>query len=138
MSEPLPHDQVYVRLGISVIHGIGVFAIHPIAAGTNVFATDNAPIRWVGASVLEDASLSELQRSFYHDFTIRRGQELGCPSNFNLLTVGWYVNEPKAGDEPNLRPTPSFDLIAARDIAPGEELTITYASFEPNEVDSTV
>ena len=60
---------------------------------------------------------------------IRRGDELGCPSNFNLLTVGWYLNEPAAGEEPNMVPTPTSELLAARYIAEGEELTVRYAAF---------
>jgi SET domain-containing protein len=130
MSKPLPHDRVHVRLGKSRIHGIGVFACKAIEAGTNVFAADQRPISWVPASLLQDPSLEEFQRSFYRDFAIRRGQELGCPSNFNLLTVAWYVNEPGLGEEPNLGCTPQFELIALRDIAPGEELTIRYSFFQ--------
>ena len=126
---PLPHEGVMVRLGRSEIHGIGVFAIQPIRAGTNVFAADQAEIQWVPATLLEDPALDESQRALYRDFAIRSGDLLGCPSNFTLLTVGWYVNEPRAGDEPNLTPSEDFDLIAARDIEAGEELTIRYSAF---------
>lgn len=128
MSER-PHDGVLARLGVSGIHGIGVFAACPIAAGANVFPADDAEIVWVPASLLDDPRLSDFERSLYRDFAIRRGDELGCPANFSLLTVGWYVNEPRGSDPPNLRPTPGFDLVAARDIAMGEELTVLYASF---------
>jgi SET domain-containing protein len=129
MSEPLPHAGVHVRLARSEIHGIGVFACEHIKSGTNIFAADQRDIRWVPAQVLDDPSLNAFQRTLYHDFTIRRGQELGCPVNFNLLTVGWYVNEPPLGQEANLTSTPEFELVAGRDIAAGEELTIRYASF---------
>jgi hypothetical protein len=106
-----------------------VFACEHIASGTNIFAADQSEICWVPAHVVDDPSLNAFQRSLYHDFAIRRSQELGCPANFNLLTVGWYVNEPARGQEPNLISTPEFNLVAARDIACGEELTIRYASF---------
>lgn len=129
MSKSLPHHQVIVRLGVSPIHGIGVFAQQPIAAGTNAFPNDVREIMWVSRSLLTDQSLLPFQRRFYEDFAIRRGDELGCPANFNLLTAGWYVNEPADGLEPNLAPSESFDLIAARDIEPGEELTVRYAAF---------
>jgi SET domain-containing protein len=135
MSEPLPHDQVYVRLGKSEIHGIGVFACAVIDAGTNVFAADQSPISWVPAAVLQDPSLDDFQRAFYDDFAIRRGDQLGCPSNFNLLSVGWYVNEPRLGEEPNLTSTSDFELIALREIRAGEELTIRYSSFQAAEGD---
>jgi hypothetical protein len=130
MPSRMPHDGVLVRLGRSDIHGIGVFACTRIEAGTNVFETDQRPIAWVPSSVLEDPSLPEWQRAFYRDFSIRRGSELGCPANFNLLTVGWYVNEPKPGEEANLTSTSSYELLALRDIEAGEELTILYSDFE--------
>jgi hypothetical protein len=129
MTKPLPHDGVFVRLGISKIHGIGVFAEQPIRAGTDVFANDDREISWVSSSVLQDPSAGRFQRLLYEDFAIRRGNELGCPANFNLLTVGWYVNEPAPGHQPNLTATANFSLIALRDIAAGEELTIRYADF---------
>ncbi len=127
--QPPPHEGVLGRLGVSGIHGVGVFAACTIAAGTNVFPADDAEIVWVPLALLDDPSLSNFERSLYEDFAIRRGGELGCPSNFSLLTVGWYVNEPRAGEQPNLKPTPAFDLVATRHIAKGEELTVDYASF---------
>jgi hypothetical protein len=129
MLQTLPHQGVHVRLGVSAIHGIGVFACAPIKAGTNVFANDDREISWVTSSLLEDPSLEDFQRSLYHDFAIRGGDELGCPSNFNLLSVGWYVNEPPPGDLPNLTSTDDYDLVAIRDIESGEELTVHYSSY---------
>ncbi len=41
MSEPLPPDDVHVRLGVSAIHGIGVFAGEIIAVGSNFPANFN-------------------------------------------------------------------------------------------------
>jgi hypothetical protein len=130
VSDTLPHKHVLVRLAPSDIHGVGVFACEPIPAGTNVFWTDQREITWVDASLIDDPLLNDFQRSLYRDFAIRRDGELGCPSNFNLLTVGWYVNEPGPGDQANVTCTPEFDLIATRYIAPGEELTLDYGSFK--------
>ena len=120
---------MFARLGVSTIDGLGVFAAGPIAAGTNVVPGDGAEIVWVPNAVLDDPTLSDFERSLYRDFAIRRGDELGCPANFSLLTVGWYVNEPLPGEPPNLEPTDVFDLVAARDIEEGEELTVLYSSF---------
>ena len=126
----LPHDGVRTRLAPSPIHGVGVFAIEPIAAGTSVFANDHRPIHWVRAEETAASRPTPPQRALYDAFAIRRGDELGCPANFNLLTVGGYCNEPAPGEEPNLRPSPAYDLIAARDIAAGEELTVRYADYQ--------
>jgi methylase of polypeptide subunit release factors len=129
MHRPLPHEGVFARLAPSSIHGIGVFAQQRIEAGTNVFANDRREIDWVPAAVLEDGAIPPRRRQFYADFAIRRGTELGCPDNFNLLTVGWYLNEPLAGEQPNIVATADFDLVAMRDIEAWEELTVDYSSF---------
>lgn len=129
MATKLPHEDVWVRLGISAIAGIGVFAIRPIPAGTSIFANDGVPLMWVSKAELERARPTEAELRLYHDFGIDRGDRIGCPANFNNLTPGWYLNEPPPGSEANVRTDERLDFRACRDIAEGEELTIDYASF---------
>ena len=125
----LPHQGVYARLGLSAIHGIGVFAIRQIPQGTNIFANDQVEMVWVDKAALAAAGLSPAERSFYEDFGIQRGDRIGCPVNFNNLTPGWYLNEPAPGEEANVASDASFNFTAARDIEEGEELTIRYLDF---------
>lgn len=129
MTLPLPHVGVFVRLGVSAIHGVGVFAGEPIATGDQIFANDRRPIRWTSAAEVEALDLTPFQRAFYRDFAVKRDGMLGTPESFDLLSVGWYVNEPAAGSEPNLRPASDLTFVAARDIDEGEELTIRYSDF---------
>ncbi|HEX8125856.1 MAG TPA: SET domain-containing protein [Allosphingosinicella sp.] len=129
MASRLPHEGVYVRLGLSAVHGIGVFAVRPIPAGTDIFANDLVPMVWVGKAELEASNLTSAERAFYHDFGINRGDRIGCPANFHNLTPGWYLNEPAPGDRSNVESTDRLGFIARRDIAEGEELTIDYESF---------
>ena len=133
MTLPLPHDGVVVRLGVSAINGIGVFAGEPIRAGTIIFANDRRPIRWTPAGQIDTLDLTSFQRAFYRDFAVRRDGMLGTPESFDLLSVGWYVNEPEAGSEANLRPADDLTFVAARDIAAGEELTIRYDDFASSD-----
>ncbi|HEY0130177.1 MAG TPA: SET domain-containing protein [Allosphingosinicella sp.] len=125
----LPHEGVYVRLGLSPVHGIGVFAIRPIPEGTDIFANDGVPLVWVSKAELERADLTPAERALYHDFGINRGESIGCPANFHNLTPGWYLNEPAPGAEANVESTDRLGFIARRDIAEGEELCIDYAGF---------
>lgn len=125
----LPHQDVRTRLAPSPIAGIGVFAQQFIGAGTELFPNDQREIFWVKAEDLEQAALQDWQRAFYDDFAIRRGDLLGCPESFDLLSPGWYLNQPAAGQQANVRSTADYRMIAARDIQPGEELTVEYASF---------
>ena len=98
-----------------------------------MFANDRRAIHRINESAIDLKRLTPFQRALYDDFAIRRDGELGCPENFNLLSVGWYVNEPAAGHAPNLYASETYDLIAARDIAEGEELTVTYSTFSEAE-----
>ena len=131
--QSLPHEQVFARLGVSNIAGIGVFAIRAIPAGTNIFGNDQRSINWVDAAVLDDFPDTSAEKSLYDDFGVRRGDRIGCPTNFNLLTVGWYLNEPPEGQSANVRMTEDFQMIAVREIAEGEELTILYDSFSKSD-----
>jgi len=129
MTAELPHDRVWARLGVSTRHGVGVFAIAPIPRGTDVFASDEGEIIWVQAAEADALPDGSEQKRLYRDFAVRRGSVLGCPVNFNMLSVGWYVNEPLAGEQANLSVADDLAMVAVRDIAAGEELTVTYATF---------
>ena len=124
-----PHEDVYVRLGVSPIHGIGVFAIRVIPAGTNIFANDLVELKWIERAALEAVSMLPAERDFYEAFGISRGAMIGCPVNFHNLTPGWYCNEPAAGTEPNVLVDGELNFFARDDLAEGEELTVRYASF---------
>jgi hypothetical protein len=121
----LPHDNVYTRLGVSKIHGVGVFAICDIPKGTNIFSNDECEMVWVDEADIGNID-SELKR-LYDDFCVIKNGKYGCPKNFNMLTVGWYLNESK--DNPNVLCTDDYDFIALRNIKKGEEITIDYSKY---------
>lgn len=124
----LPHEDAFTRLGVSQISGVGVFAIRRIPMNTDLFPNDPLGIRWIdGAEIV--AITEPSLRALYDDFAIRRDGKLGCPANFNSMTVGWYLNEAPNGEQPNVRVDADLRFIATRDIAAGEELTIRYATF---------
>ncbi|MBC9033899.1 SET domain-containing protein [Sphingomonas sp. JC676] len=124
-----PHDLVWARLGASSRHGVGVFAIMFIPKGTDIFANDQQEMVWIEADALDTLPAESEQKRLYQDFAVRRGTLLGCPINFNLLTVGWYLNEPDPGEEANVAVGDGLAMTAVRDIAAGEELTIRYSTF---------
>lgn len=128
-SPELPHERVLTRLGLSTIDGVGVFAIVAIAAGTELFPHDDAKICWIDADRVDEAEPGEEHRALYRDFAIRRDGQLGCPASFDMLTPGWYVNQPVNGDPPNIRASDNYCLFAVRDIEVGEELTVDYEAF---------
>lgn len=119
-----PHESVYTRIKPSRLHGVGVFAIQRIPKGARIFAGDDEGFHWIPRHSL--GRLSAETRRLYDDFAVIREDRYGCPRNFNLMTVSWYLNESR---KPNVRCDANYDFFATTEIRPGEELTVDYASY---------
>jgi hypothetical protein len=135
MEKDLPHCNVYARLGISKISGvkgIGVFAIKDIPQGTNIFYGDDQKMVWIRKDEIKNTE-TEIKQ-LYDDFCIIKNNQFGCPKNFNVLTVGWYLNN---SNDPNVEIREGDNFYAMRDIKKGEELTSNYDSYsdESNRFD---
>lgn len=124
---PLPDTATFTRLQRSPIHGVGVFAIRPIAKDTNIFGDDQSEMIWIEA--MRILNKSEAVKRLYRDFCVLDNGNFGCPMGFNNLTVSWYINEPLKGEEPNVVSGGDYDFFAARDISEGEELTVDYSTY---------
>ena len=120
----LPHHNVYARLGCSKVHGIGVFAIKSIKKGTLVCQGDEEALVWIPKS--EIRKIRGEHRKLYQDFCVFKGNMVGCPRNFNTLTVAWYFNH---SPHPNVGCNENYDFVALRDIKKGEELTADYNAY---------
>ncbi|MDO8264957.1 MAG: SET domain-containing protein [Candidatus Parcubacteria bacterium] len=120
----MPHEGVFTRLGSSKIHGVGVFAIKDIKEGTYIFLKNNEEMTWVEEKKIE--KLPKETYKLYKDFCVFKGGMVGCPKNFNLLTVEWYLNNSKT---PNCGCDKNYNFFALRDIKRGEELTIDYKNY---------
>jgi hypothetical protein len=126
-----PHYKVYTRLGCSSIHGVGVFAIKNIPKGADIFYGDEEQsLVKIKKEEVEKIGDPEI-RKLYLDFCIIKDGVYKCPPNFNQMTVGWYLNEPREGEKPNVGCHVKRDYIfyALRNIQEGEELTVDYSTF---------
>jgi len=125
-----PHDGVYTRLRVSRVGGagIGVFAVIDIPQGTDVFGADDAETVFINKE--ETVALTPEIRKLYHDFCVLKSNRYECPSNFNSLTVSWYLN---TSESPNVEPDSNLRFKAIRDIKAGEELFANYAEYSENE-----
>jgi SET domain-containing protein len=127
-----PHTDVYCRIGVSKIHGVGVFAIVPIKNGTVIFSGKEPPTHAVPKEIVD--SLPKNVQRLYHDFSVFNGTDYICPDDLGELSVGWFFND--ADDKANVECKPfrsrtdGFNFVAARDIEEGEELTMNYNAYE--------
>jgi len=128
-NKKFPHSNVYTRLAPSKINGIGIFAICDIPKGTNIFSNDENGMVFIDKSEIEN--LNPEIRKLYADFCVIKNGRYGCPKNFNMLTVGWYINESKKN--PNVHCTDKYDFVASMDIKKGEELFSDYSTY--NEIE---
>jgi hypothetical protein len=121
-----PHNQVFTRLGVSKIHGIGVFAIRKIKKGQSIFPNDQDEGIWIKK---EEVPKTKQIRKLYADFGVLQNGRYLCPLNFNRLRPSWYLNH---SNKPNVRWKPGFDFVAVRHIRAGEELTVDYFTYSEN------
>ena len=125
-----PHYKVYTRLKPSKIHGVGVFAIRDIPEGTNLFCDEAEQNLDDGSDnkidCVEVKKLDSEIKQLYNDFCVIENNKYGCPGNFDLLTVGWYINYSK---KPNVKQNGSGSFKTLRIIKKGEELTVNYQTF---------
>ena len=124
----MAHHKVYVRLGRSPVHGVGVFAIRKIPKNINVFGVMcSIPTVNVDGNVIK--KLPHHIQKLYLDFCVRRGDMLYCPQNFNDMNIGWYVNH---SSNPNVRVdqvNQELYFMSIRRIEKGEELLVDYNTY---------
>ena len=128
----LPHHGAYTRLRPSETHkgGVGVFPIRKIPKGAHIFTGDE-DTEYVDLDRRKVERLAPKLRKLYRDFSIitNHGRVYRSPKNFNLMTISWYLNEPRPGEKSNVRCGKNDLFYALRDIKPDEELTVDYKTY---------
>jgi SET domain-containing protein len=116
-------EEVFCKLGISPIHGIGVFAIRSIAKGINPLKT-YIRSREIDVSKKDIKHLPKGVRSQIDMFCYYDRTKVSIPVNgMNSFDLAVYLNHSK---RPNLRFKKNGALQSLISIAEGEELFIDY------------
>lgn len=121
-------DEIYCKLGVSTIHGIGVFALRDIPLGVAPLKSmvSNKEIKF---SRIELKKVPSSVRKHLASFClVEKGRVFAPEIGMNAVNISIYVNHSK---QPNLKFDDKDVLRAVRDIALGEELTFDYdVSFD--------
>jgi hypothetical protein len=120
MNAPFPTRCWLVpraRVGTSAIEGKGLFAAAGIRSGEIVIR--------LGGQLIDDAALAALTPP-YGSLAVDHGRHL-------LLDPAHPVRYGNHCCDPNLWHTDAVTVVARRDIHPGEELTIDYATHTGTE-----
>lgn len=118
------HESFILRPSLVHEGGVGVFALHDIAAGTYLELFSNT----FEEELRNPADVPKELQSFC--LTDASGALL-CPKHFNQLDIGNYINH---SDTANMRFEKGGGYFASRDIKAGEELLGNYRELgEPEE-----
>lgn len=116
-------NEVYCRLGVSTIHGVGVFALRDIAKGTRPLRS-MVTHKEVKFSRIELKQVPGSVRKHLSDFCLVEGGRVYVPKiGMNAVNLSVYLNHSKT---PNLFFNDEDELEAMFDIGRGTELTIDY------------
>lgn len=125
------HEETYVMIQPSPVHGIGVFAIRPIPKGTsNIFSKGFGD--WISIPKEEVAALPAASRLLIENHCLFDEEVYFVPEyGFKLIDLVIYLNH---SDNPNVV---SIDdgaqFEAIRDIEIGEELFVDYGTIVAGE-----
>ena len=115
--------EVYCRLGISPVHGIGVFAIKDIPKGAKPLVS-LIKIKEFSFSKKEINKLPTSVKKEVRMFCYYEKDEYLIPSiGLNAMNMAFYMNHSKT---PNVKYLKNNDIVALRKIKANEELFFDY------------
>ncbi len=97
------------------VTGVGCFALEAIPAGTRLLTAGNA-------SVNRHLAEGEIPALYLKYCPLLESGKFLAPADFSSMSVFWYMNHDRA---PNVV-AKGWKLFAAKDIEPGDELTLYY------------
>lgn len=116
-------DDVYCKLGVSTIHGIGVFALRNIPKGAKPLNSlvSNKEVKFSRIELKKVPSTVRKHLSMF--CLIEKGRVFAPVIGMNAVNLSVYLNHSKT---PNLFYNDDGVLEAMVDIAQGDEVTIDY------------
>jgi len=121
--------NIYCRIAVSKIHGVGVVATRDITKGLDPFSAPIPRARWIKCHKSELAPLPTPVLEMVGDFfTYEADGSIWLPeSGLNGIDVSFFMNTSK---QPNVKTIDGgINFVTTRQIKVGEELTVDYETF---------
>lgn len=121
------HQDTYVMIKPSPLHGIGVFAIRDILKGTRDLFSQGVG-EWIKLTIAEVEALPKHSRDLVENHCLFDEDHYYVPDyGFKLVDLVVYLNH---SDTPNVISINEGEYFeATRDIAAGEELLVDYGTI---------
>ncbi len=121
------HQDTYVMIKPSPLHGIGVFAIRDIPKGTRDLFSQGVG-EWIKLTIAEVEALPKHSRDLVENHCLFDEDHYYVPDyGFKLVDLVVYLNH---SDTPNVISFNEGEYFeATRDIAAGEELLVDYGTI---------
>jgi len=121
------HQDTYVMIKPSPLHGIGVFAIRDIPKGTRDLFSQGVG-EWIKLTIAEVEALPKHSRDLVENHCLFDEDHYYVPDyGFKLVDLVVYLNH---SDTPNVISINEGEFFEAiRDIAAGEELLLDYGTI---------
>ncbi|RFC45890.1 MAG: SET domain-containing protein [Verrucomicrobia bacterium] len=120
--------EIYCKIGVSKVHGVGVFALREIPKGAKPLGGPRRQ-REIKLKLKELETLPKTLKNYIKSFCFVDEDSIFIPSDgLNAMDMAVYLNHSK---KPNLRFRKDGSLVALKTIRSGAELFIDYdISFE--------
>lgn len=121
-------NDVYVRVGLSKIHGVGLIAVRDIPKGINPFKNLFEPETCnLTEEDLKDVP-KQVVKMVYDYFGVEDGKVLVPETGMNPLDLLHFINHSEDANVKALNEGWIFETT--RDIREGEELTSNYSTYD--------
>ena len=119
--------NTYCRLKPSKTEGVGVFAIRDIPENTNPFYGSKQ--KWHKFNISELKDLDKEILGLINDFFVIEEDETVLIPEFGLngMDISFFLNHSK---NPNIKTNEGFNFITLREIKKGEELLVSYGTYD--------
>lgn len=127
--------SVFVRIGVSKIHGIGVIAIRPIPKGIDPFCERELDLEFIAIPdwrIQDNPRIPSGVKELVRDLSsVSEGMRKIPVTGYNSASATFYMNH---SAYPNVALDKEGHWVSLRPIRRGEELTIDYDTFcDPTE-----